>query len=282
MTEELRSVAIRLRDALTTIEANALFETFDEDKREAVNSVVDDLVGFIQSGTPVRKVKICQDKDPQHPRRDMDPFGTLVCWHSRYNLGDDEKDPSCSPGEYLDELYGITDQIAEAEEDFTEKHFDDYTAETRDDFYKALDQHLSTIRKAAGDASKMVRLPVFLFDHSGLALSTGDFGDPWDSGQVGWIYATEDEMKVTYEVDEITDEVQERAKKALEACIEEYSLYLQNNVFGYELYEDDEVVDSCWGFICEPGKWQESGIAEHLPDEFKDPSTWEFEEEWMS
>ncbi len=34
-----------------------------------------------------------------------------------------------------------------------------------------------------------VILPVFLLDHSGLAISTLPFGDPWDSGQVGWIYA---------------------------------------------------------------------------------------------
>lgn len=33
-------------------------------------------------------------------------------------------------------------------------------------------------------------------DHSGLAMQTTSFNDPWDSGQVGWIYVSkEDALK---------------------------------------------------------------------------------------
>lgn len=36
---------------------------------------------------------------------------------------------------------------------------------------------------------KYIILPLFLYDHSGITISTGPFSCPWDSGQVGWIYA---------------------------------------------------------------------------------------------
>lgn len=29
-------------------------------------------------------------------------------------------------------------------------------------------------------------LPLYLYVHSGMAMSTGPFNDPWDSGQMGW------------------------------------------------------------------------------------------------
>ena len=36
---------------------------------------------------------------------------------------------------------------------------------------------------------KYVILPLYLYDHSGITMSTSVFSCPWDSGQVGWIYA---------------------------------------------------------------------------------------------
>ena len=33
-------------------------------------------------------VEIHIDTDPWHPRTDCDNFGTMVCFHSRYHLGD--------------------------------------------------------------------------------------------------------------------------------------------------------------------------------------------------
>ena len=38
-------------------------------------------------------------------------------------------------------------------------------------------------------------LPVYLLDHSGLRMSVIDFKDPWDSGQVGFIYCTKEAIE---------------------------------------------------------------------------------------
>lgn len=39
---------------------------------------------------------------------------------------------------------------------------------------------------------KVAILPLYLYDHSGLTMSTSDFGDRWDSGCVGFIYMDKD------------------------------------------------------------------------------------------
>jgi len=49
-----------------------------------------------------KRIRIEQDETPMHPRKDMDNLGTMVCWHGRYELGDEQ--PSESPDEFRSEL----------------------------------------------------------------------------------------------------------------------------------------------------------------------------------
>jgi len=51
-------------------------------------------------------------------------------------------------------------------------------------------------------------------DHSGLRISVEPFGDPWDSGQVGFIYATKIEQS------------RQKTKEILISEVEEYDRYL--------------------------------------------------------
>lgn len=45
-------------------------------------------------------------------------------------------------------------------------------------------------------SEKYIVLPLYLYDHSGITMNTTGFSCPWDSGQVGWIYASkEDALK---------------------------------------------------------------------------------------
>ena len=47
--------------------------------------------------------------------------------------------------------------------------------------------------------------------------------------------------------------------------VDYYDSYLRGEAYGYELYKDGELEDSCWGFI---GNFEEAlkGIEEYLPD----------------
>lgn len=111
-----------------------------------------------------------------------------------------------------------------------------------------------------------VVLPLYLMDHGGISMSTGDYGDRWDSGRVGWIVATPDKIRedqcLTAD-DEITAEIRASVERTLKSEVSVYSDYLEGNVWGYtierwhkcsecgsKVHDDDATFnDSCWGFI---------------------------------
>ena len=116
-------------------------------------------------------------------------------------------------------------------------------------------------------------LPLYLYDHSALAMSTDSFigravHAEWDSGQVGWIYVSKEDIRAEYQVDRITPSVREQAENRLKDEVRIYDAYLRGECYGYELYKNGELTDSCWGFV---GSFDEAikDIAEYLPDECK-------------
>jgi hypothetical protein len=112
------------------------------------------------------------------------------------------------------------------------------------------------------DFDACVILPLYLYDHSGITMSTGPFDCPWDSGQVGWIVCDTETLEREFAGD------RERAEKALRAEVAVYDAYLTGSVYGFiveELEGDDwEEVDSCWGFYGDD--IHENGIADSLGD----------------
>lgn len=107
---------------------------------------------------------------------------------------------------------------------------------------------------------------LYLYDHSGLRLSTAPFDDPWDSGQLGWIYVDLREMSRDYKNKEYTElsdeekeELQRQAKEIIKAEVDDYDMYLCNDVYAYSIdvyhvtpdgYEKrlDDLCDGCGGF----------------------------------
>ncbi len=101
-----------------------------------------------------------------------------------------------------------------------------------------------------------VALPLYLLDHSGLAMQAGVFSeDPggWDSGQVGVIYVTTE----TLEREGLADLTDAEIEGHLEGEVETYDQYLQGDVYGFIIerlttcdqgHEHAETIDSCWGF----------------------------------
>lgn len=97
-----------------------------------------------------------------------------------------------------------------------------------------------------------VILPLYLYDHSGITMNTTGFHCPWDSGQVGFIYITHKKAKHEYGKD--YESRKEDIKKYLENEVSTYDNYLTGNVYGFEVYDDDEnLVDSCYGFYGDLG-----------------------------
>ena len=135
--------------------------------------------------------------------RDWDNLGVMVCFHSRYNLGDEHT--------YQRVDYNSWEEVKEA----------------------IMDNH-----------DVKVILPVYMYEHSGVALNTTGFSCQWDSGQVGWIYSTSDEA----------------TEDNLRGEVSTYSQYLDGEVYWYGVYKHEpcslghyhtELIDSCGGYYDE-------------------------------
>lgn len=145
-------------------------------------------------------LSISREENAVSPRT-WDNLGKMVCWHSRYALGD--KHEYANPQEF---------------------------------------------RKSNEYKNAVAVLPVYLYDHSGITISNTDFQDEWDSGQVGYIYATKDSIrkylgKEPSEVDE--NDIIELLKNETKT----YDQYLQGDIYCFVIEnKTGEVVDSCSGF----------------------------------
>jgi len=152
-------------------------------------------------------VEICVDECPENPREEMDCAGTLWCWHTRYSFGNKQ------------ERQGA-------------KSFDPSS-------YSGWEALEAAIRK---EVKPVVLLPVYMYDHGGVAFSTRPFGCRWDSGQVGFIFAKRDQLK-NWGAKIATAKVKEMITAALEQEIKTYAAYANGDVLGWRCGED-----SCWGY----------------------------------
>jgi len=178
-------------------------------------------------------IKVEYDQDPCNPRTDWDSAGVMCCWHSRYNLGDMEDGRPISknyqePIDLLYELAGID------RSEYQDKQYEEtggYDDMDRADLFKAIEEK-GTIIKG-----------LYLYDHSGITISTSSFSCRWDSGQIGWIYITKDKI-------EAEGWTPEQANNYLDGEVEVYDNYLTNSVYGYNIEDIDE---SCYGYYGDEG-----------------------------
>lgn len=87
-------------------------------------------------------------------------------------------------------------------------------------------------------------LPVYMYKHSGVAVSTAPFADSWDSGQIGWIILSKEKA-----AKEFPDNTEEKALETMRNTIKIWGDYLAGDVYGYIITDEDgDEVDSCWGY----------------------------------
>jgi len=82
----------------------------------------------------------------------------------------------------------------------------------------------------------LVILPLYLYDHSGITMNTTGFSCPWDSGQVGWIYATKKDVKKWYGLKRINKPYIDKVREILLGEVKAYDRYLT----GEYLHEEVE------------------------------------------
>ena len=145
--------------------------------------------------------------------------------------------------------------------------------------YRLGDQHTYGTPQAFTEAipqDEIIALPLYLFDHSGLALSTSSESfracDPvgWDWGQVGYIYVCLTDVRREYSVKRISRQLRTRVLEVLRGEVEVYDMYLRGEVYAYTLTDRQtgEIIDSCCGFFGDNP--QTNGMAENLPGQYRD------------
>ena len=127
--------------------------------------------------------------------------------------------------------------------------------------YNLGDRHMYNLRdcESWSDVQKELEYPpvilnLYLYDHSGITISCTPFGDRWDSGQVGFIFATKETLLKEY--GKIDEEVIDKAIGILKSEVEAYDMYLTGEIYGSRIHEVETCdlghehmneVDSCWG-----------------------------------
>lgn len=199
-------------------------------------------------------IDIHYDTVPIDPRKDCDNLSTMVCFNSHHNLGDEQ--PKTDPETFLSELALECDRSFED----IEYHWTDgpgwanlvNKANTADQYCTEATKVSDALIEKARDkilGHNLIMLPLYLYDHSGITMSTGPFSCPWDSGQVGFIYITREQILKEYGWKVITTKRREQIVKYLIADVEIYDQYLTGDVYGYMVEDNDgEDIDSCWGF----------------------------------
>ena len=101
--------------------------------------------------------------------------------------------------------------------------------------------------------SDVISLPLYLYDHSGITMSTSrskwPFNCPWDSGQVGYIFVTKEKIREEFSRKRVTKKLIEKVIEILRSEVAIYDVFIRGDVVGYEIENgDEEFVDSCWGY----------------------------------
>ena len=168
------------------------------------------------------RIDIYQDTETESGNpRESDNLGVMYCEHRNYILGDTD-------AKYIPEV----DVIRDAVQEIKNRGFN----------MNRLERYLRLVLGAT------VVLPLYLYDHSGLAMNTGGFSmydsAGWDWGMVGIICDSKRTL-------DYTGAPLDSIERQLENEVEQYNAYLHGYVYGYTVTNiaTGIEVDSCWGYL---------------------------------
>lgn len=88
---------------------------------------------------------------------------------------------------------------------------------------------------------EFVAMPLYLYAHSGVSISIAPYGDPWDSGQVGYAVCSKENAIAMLGTEE---DWRENAANIIRSEVSDYDTYLTGPNYVYELYQYDTNSDS--------------------------------------
>lgn len=198
------------------------FENELDAKKDLIKRTIEALPELQEEKHNIR-LEIVQDTMPKNPRKEYDNFATMVCWHSKYDLGDKHN---------FSNVYEFKDEVNE---------------------------------------KNAVIMPIHMYEHGSIALSTRSFSGRahhanFDSGVAGFIYAAFDDIKK--EFGDLSEESENKAIALMNGEVEEYGHYLNGEVYGYKILDNDNEIESCWGFIGDEDDVK-AAMRESAPEEYQ-------------
>lgn len=186
------------------------------------------------------KLFVEQDESAQNQRED-ETLGHIIHWHRRYNFGE-----RVDPVDWKRDLAIQTDETLEERIEYWEVGNGWKILENKyPDVYEKCDEKVNDIVEKS--LEKLVMLPLYLLDHSGLHMCIGSGSHPpdsggWDSGQVGFIYTTKEEIRKWFNIKYVTKKYLNLAEVTLRYEIEIFDKYLTGDVYHFTIEEDGEIV----------------------------------------
>lgn len=222
--------------------------------------------------------------------RDADNLGTLVCWHPEYALGDLQLKDGSGRGAVKRDRNGSASTLFMTERGRTD--------------FRGMESVERYLRLALG---AVAILPLYLYDHSGLAMragsgfvGTGDTALPgggrdswdntrgWDTTMVGFIYTTKERIAELCGEPQVESDpfycprtwpdaeqnwegtAEEWIVKQLRGEVEEYDSWLRGEVYWYAVKNaDGETLETLGGFV---------GDMEWVRQEARTSAEWEARE----
>lgn len=115
------------------------------------------------------------------------------------------------------------------------------------------------------DTKNYIALPVYMYEHGNVALSTSAFSCQWDSGQLGIIYVEKSKVLKEYSVKRVSPKILKNVLACLKSEIEEYGKYINGECYGFIIRDaSGREVDSCWGHI--GMDWAIQSAKENCPE----------------
>ena len=151
--------------------------------------------------------QVSQEYYPINPR-EWDNLGHMICFHDRYNLGDE------------------TTTISKLEDEAERKTGETFNMNDWTHVRTFIEEHRGGV----------LIFPLGLYDHSGISMYIGETHDRWDGMPVGFIYVTRDDM-IREGIDDLKS-----AEEVLRHEVKVYNSYLTGEVYRFDTFME---VNAC-------------------------------------
>ena len=143
------------------------------------------------------------------PRVSEDNLSTMVCFHSKYDLGDDHS--------YVYHEYDGWDDLQKA-------------------IVKDEDPAVILPLYFLDHSGQSISLSPFV-------------GHGWDYGRVGFVFVSKEDVRNEYRAKRMSKRILELATSVLKAEVETYDKYMKGEVYKFKVFKNEELIDECTGFF---------------------------------